>query len=202
MTKLSFGINQPTWGHVVWLETSLSVSKHPSPNKPNECSCRCGYLGLQVARRRGGFTGLEAALQFAGSFGLAERLRLFGAIPIPSHHLRVYFRYLQSQAHISLSHVVVPCHVRISEPAELQSWGHVGSIETSSSVSKHKSNESCRWGYVGLQVARRRGGFTGLEAALQFAGFFGLAERLRLFGAMLIPSLSCAALCNGKLALA
>ena len=50
-----------------------------------------------------------------------------------------------------------------------------------------KSNGySCRWGHLGLQVARRRG-FTGLEAALQFACFFGLAWRLRLFGAMPIP---------------
>ena len=89
----------PCWGHAVsqklggprarnWpLATSgqrSSVSRHPFPCKSHACSCRWGHLGLQVARRRG-FTGLKAALQFAGFFGLAGRLRLFGAMPIPSH---------------------------------------------------------------------------------------------------------------------
>ena len=71
-----------SWGHVGSLETSSRVSKHYFPSKSNYC--RCGHLGLQVARRRG-FTGLEAALQFACFFGLAGRLRLFGAMLIPRH---------------------------------------------------------------------------------------------------------------------
>ena len=53
------------------------------------------------------------------------------------------------------------CHVRIWQPAESQSWGHVGSIQTSSSISRQpfcskSTGCSCRWGRLGLQVARRR----------------------------------------------
>ena len=169
------------------LETGSSVSKRLFLSKSNGYSCRWGHLGLQVARRRG-FTGLEAALQFACFFGLAGRL---------SH--------ADSQAQRSISVcacVTCSCKltqpeqlfhamfVRIWEPAASQSWGHIGFLETSSRVRKppfpSKSNGySCRWGHLGLQVARRRG-FTGLE---QFAFFnLGLAARLRLFGAMPIPS--------------
>ena len=84
---------------------SSSVSRHPFSCKSHACSCRWGHLGLQVARRRG-FTGLEAALQFAGFFGLAQRLRLFGAMPIPSHSGLSPWRLLNLQlhAHIRLSY--------------------------------------------------------------------------------------------------
>ena len=62
----------------------------------------------------------------------APRVYLANSMP-------VLLRRLQLQADISLSHVVVPCHVRIWQPAESQSWGHVGSIQTSSSVSRPAS---------------------------------------------------------------
>ena len=115
-----------SWGHVGSIETSSRVSKHSFPSKSNYCSCRCGHLGLQVARRRG-FTGLEAALQFACFFGLAGRLRLCGAMPIPSQRsISVCACVICSCKLTQPERLFHAPFVRIWEPAASQSWGHVG----------------------------------------------------------------------------
>ena len=137
-----------TWLRFCPSGCSSSVSKHLFSRKSNDCSCRWRHLGLQVARRR-------ASL---GSSFLWPCRRLFGAMPShsrPSPCVRALFAVASSNQR-AVWLFLARC-VRIWE----RRWGHVASLETSSSVSKHpfsrKSNGfSCRWGHLGLQVARRR----------------------------------------------
>ena len=104
----------PFWGHTVseelggpqapdrplaiWLSfctsgCSWSVSRHPCLSKSNDCSCRWGHPGLQVARDRASLGSL--ALQ--GGCAYSEPCRF----QVTAVDLHVCLRYLQPQAEVS-----------------------------------------------------------------------------------------------------